>query len=123
MRFSKVVRSIEFIGMSLPFNAITLDAGFMIAESAEMGLLVGLVGSAMSTMTTWAVSPTFSLIQMYLSDSMVNVEKPMLAALIPILWSYERKRCKYSRLFKSSFAIIFSLGKKNEFSGNPGIQR
>ena len=50
----------------LPFNAITLLAGFMMAESAEIGLRIGLVGSDMSMMTTWAVSPTFSRTQMYL---------------------------------------------------------
>ena len=38
----------------LPFRAITLDAGFMIAESAEIGLLVGLLESAKSMMTTCA---------------------------------------------------------------------
>ena len=36
------------------FKAITLLAGFMIALSALMGLLMGLVGSLMSMMTTWA---------------------------------------------------------------------
>lgn len=66
-----------------PFNAMTLDFGFMMAESAEIGLLVGLLASAMSIITTCATSPTFSLTQIYLSDSMVRVEKPMFAALIP----------------------------------------
>lgn len=66
---------------------MTLDAGFMIAESAEIGLFVGLLASAKSTITTCAVSPIFSLTQMYLSDSMVRVEKPMLAELMPIFWS------------------------------------
>ena len=51
---------------NLPFNAMTLLAGFMMAESAEIGLLMGLVGSDMSMITTWAVSPTFSRTQMYL---------------------------------------------------------
>ena len=54
------------IGFHLPFNAMTLLAGFMMAESAEIGLLMGLVGSDMSMMTTCAVSPTFSRTQMYL---------------------------------------------------------
>lgn len=62
---------------------MTLDLGFMIAESADIGLLVGFCGVAMSMMTTCAVSPTFSLTQINLSDSMVRVENPMLAALIP----------------------------------------
>ena len=39
-------------GSHLPFNAMTLLAGFMMAESAEIGLLMGLVGSDMSMMTT-----------------------------------------------------------------------
>merc|ERR1719334_1449998 len=56
----------------------------MIAESAEMGLRIGLATSAMSRITTCAVSPTFSRMQMNLSDSMVSVENPMLAGLIPI---------------------------------------
>ena len=66
---------------------MTFEAGFMMAESAEIGLLVGFVASAMSTITTCAVSPTFSLMQMYLSDSIVSVENPMLAELMPIFWS------------------------------------
>jgi hypothetical protein len=36
----------------LPFKAMTLLAGFMMAESAEMGRLIGLVGSDMSIITT-----------------------------------------------------------------------
>ena len=67
----------------LPFKAMTLEAGFMMAESAEMGLRIGLVGSDMSMITTWFVSPTFSRTQMYLSDSMVRLPKPMLLALMP----------------------------------------
>lgn len=71
----------------IPFRAITLLAGFMMALSAEMGLRMGLLGSAMSMMTTWACSPTFSLTQMNLSDSMVSVLNPILAGLIPRFWS------------------------------------
>jgi hypothetical protein len=71
----------------LPFRAITLQAGFMMAESAVNGLLMGFVGSCKLMMTTCAVSPTFSRTQMNLSDSMVRVLNPMLAALIPILVS------------------------------------
>lgn len=56
----------------LPFKAMTLLVGFIMALSAEMGLLNGLVGSDMSTITTWFWSPTFSLMQMNLSDSMVR---------------------------------------------------
>ena len=72
----------------LPFNAITRDAGFMIAESAEIGLLIGFWGVAMSTMTTWAASPTFSRTHMNLSDSMVSVANSNGCALIPIFWSW-----------------------------------
>ena len=68
---------------------MTLLVGFMMAESAEMGLRMGLAVSAMSMMTTWAVSPTRSRTQMYLSDSMVRVENPMLAALMPTFWSWK----------------------------------
>lgn len=56
----------------LPFRAMTLLVGFMMALSAEIGLLIGLVGSDMSTITTWFCSPTFSRMQMNLSDSMVR---------------------------------------------------
>ena len=62
---------------------MTLLAGFIMAESADIGRLIGLEESFMSIMTTWAVSPTFSRIQMNLSDSIVRVLNPMLAALIP----------------------------------------
>ena len=68
---------------NLPFSAITLDFGFIMAESAEMGLRVGLLASAKSIITTCAVSPTFSRTHMNLSDSIVRVENPMLAALMP----------------------------------------
>lgn len=73
--------------LDIPLSAMTLLAGFMIALSAEMGLRMGVFGSAMSMITTWACSPTFSRIQMNLSDSMVRVLKPMLAGLIPKFWS------------------------------------
>ena len=36
----------------LPFKAMTLEAGFMIAESAVMGLRIGLAESARSMMIT-----------------------------------------------------------------------
>ena len=73
------------------FNAMTLEAGFMMAESAEMGRRIGLVWSAISMITTWFVSPTFSRTQMNLSDSIVRLLKPMLAAPIPTLVSWRRK--------------------------------
>lgn len=73
----------------LPLRAMTLLAGFMMALSAEMGRRMGLLGSAMSMMTTCACSPTFSRMQMNLSDSMVRVLNPMLAGLIPRFWSWD----------------------------------
>jgi len=76
--------------MSAPFRAIILAVGCMMAESAVMGLRVGLLGSDISMITTWFCSPTFSRTQMNLSDSMVRVLNPILAGLIPILVSYER---------------------------------
>ena len=72
--------------------AITFEAGFMMAESAEIGRRIGLTGSAMSIMTTWLVSPTFSRTQMNLSDSMVRLLKPTLAELMPTLVSWQKNR-------------------------------
>jgi len=62
---------------------MTLLAGFMMAESAEIGRRMGLAVSLRSIMTTCAVSPTFSRTQMNLSDSIVSVLNPMLVALMP----------------------------------------
>lgn len=64
-------------------SAITLLAGFMIAESADMGRLVGLLTSFMSIMTTCAVSLTFSRTQINLSDSMVRVLNEIELILMP----------------------------------------
>lgn len=75
---------------AFPFNASTLLAGFMMAESADIGLLIGLVGSFKSIITTWAVSPIFSRTQINLSDSMVRVLKLMLVGLIPTLVNCNR---------------------------------
>jgi hypothetical protein len=76
---------------ALPFKAITLEAGFMMAESAEMGRRMGLVGSCMSMITTCAVSATFSRTQMNLSLSIVSVLKLTLAWLIPMLVNCNHK--------------------------------
>ncbi len=70
---------------------MTLLVGFMIAESADMGRLMGFAVSFISMITTCAVSPTFSRMQMNLSDSMVRVENPILAALMPMFCSYNEK--------------------------------
>ena len=59
----------------------------MIAESAVMGLRMGFAESAKSMMMTCEVSPTFSLIQMNLSDSIVSVAKPICWTLMPTFWS------------------------------------
>ena len=67
----------------LPLRVMTLLVGFMMAESAVIGGLMGLVGSAMSMMMTKAVSLTFSRTQMNLSDSIVSELKPMFATLMP----------------------------------------
>lgn len=82
---------------ALPFRARTLLAGFMIAESADIGLRMGLVGSFRSIMTTWAVSPIFSRTQMNLSDSIVSVLKLILAGLIPTLVSCWRNKIELDR--------------------------
>ncbi len=42
-------------------RAMTLDTGFMMAESAEMGRRIKFVGSDMSMMTTWFWSPTYKM--------------------------------------------------------------
>ncbi len=69
--------------VALPLSAITLLAGFIMAESAVMGRRITLVGSVRSMMTTKFCSPVVSRTQMNRSDSKVSVLKPMLAALMP----------------------------------------
>lgn len=86
---------------------MTLLAGFMMAESADIGLRIGLELSFISMMITWAVSPTFSRTQMYLSDSIVRVLNPMFAALIPTFWSYEQSK-------KREIFIFFYLNKHHK---------
>lgn len=72
-----------------PFSAITLLAGFMMAESALMGRRIGLLVSFISMMTTCAVSPTFSRTQMNLSDSIVSVLNVIVPVLIPAFESWK----------------------------------
>lgn len=74
-----------------PFSAITLLAGFMIAESALMGRRMGLAESFMSMMTTWLAPFTFSRTQMNLSDSIVSVLNEIEFALIPAAVSCHRR--------------------------------
>ena len=61
----------------LPFSASTLEVGFMMAESAEIGLRIVEAGSLRSMMITSVVPPTFSLKQIKLSDSIVRVANPI----------------------------------------------
>uniref|UniRef100_A0A8W7PT82 Uncharacterized protein n=1 Tax=Anopheles coluzzii TaxID=1518534 RepID=A0A8W7PT82_ANOCL len=67
------------------FSAITLLAGFMIAESALIGRRIGFCASFMSMITTCAVSPTFSRTQMNLSDSIVRLVNEIELALMLML--------------------------------------
>lgn len=83
----------------LPLRAMTLLAGFIMALSAEIGLRIGLFGSFMSIITTCACSPTFSRMQMNLSDSMVKVLNPMLAGFMPRFWSCKENN-KYCKITK-----------------------
>ncbi len=76
-------RKLKLIKFRLPFNAITLLIGFIMAESAVIGLFIGLFGSAMSMIITKAVSLTFSRTQINLSDSIVSELKPIFVTLIP----------------------------------------
>ena len=76
---------------TLPLSAITLLAGFIMAESAEIGRLVGLALSFISTITTCAVSLTFSRTQMNLSDSMVRVLNEMELLLMPMFRSCKQE--------------------------------
>jgi hypothetical protein len=73
----------------LPFNAITLLNGFIIAESAVIGRLIGLFESAISMIITKAVSLTFSRTQINLSDSIVSELNPIFVTLIPTFCSYK----------------------------------
>lgn len=88
---------------------MTLLAGFMMALSAEMGLRMGVLGSAMSMITTWVCSPTFSRMQMNLSDSMVKVLKPMLAGLMPKFWSWETKERRSKACWPMLLQMAFSV--------------
>lgn len=62
------------------------------AESAVIGRRTKSFAFARSMITTWFCSPTVSRTQMNLSDSIVRVLKPMLAALMPRLWSWEKNQ-------------------------------
>lgn len=65
------------------------------AESPDIGLRMGFVGSDMSMMTTWAASVLFSLMQMNLSLSIVRVLKEMLDGWMPTLVSC---KCSWKRI-------------------------
>jgi len=113
----------EHAHVHIPLRAMTLLAGFIIAESADIGLLIGLAESFMSMITTWAVSPTFSLTQMNLSDSIVRVLKLTLLALIPTAVSCKNKKQPSNCFFRSKirhnlniWLVLFQL-----FSGRGKI--
>ena len=85
--------------IDLPLRAITLLAGFMIAESALIGRRIGLFASFISIITTWAVSPTFSRTQMNLSDSIVSVLNDIEFVLMPTFVSWKKKKKKEKKLW------------------------
>ena len=96
--------------------ALTLDAGFIIAESADIGLLIGCCGVAISIMTTWLESPIFSRTQIYLSDSIVRVLNPIVAALMPTDVSCklgdDMRQCGGTHV---SLLFLLFCSKRNEF--------
>uniref|UniRef100_A0A2M4D0M1 Putative secreted protein n=1 Tax=Anopheles darlingi TaxID=43151 RepID=A0A2M4D0M1_ANODA len=69
------------------FSAITLLAGFMMAESALIGRRIGFCASFISMITTCAVSPTFSRTQINLSDSIVRLVNEIELGLMLMLVS------------------------------------
>lgn len=70
--------------IKVPFKARILELGFIKAESAVIGRLKGCMGKFMSMMTTLFCGAV-SLMQMYLSDSIVTCVKFMNCVLIPML--------------------------------------
>lgn len=78
----------------------------MIAESAVIGRRVGLVGFAISMITTDDLSGACSLTQMNLWLSMVRVAKPIFWGLIPKAVSY---------------TIFNEFDQNMQVSGLPGI--
>lgn len=82
----------------------------MIAESAEMGRLMGLLGSARSMIVTCELSGFFSRTQMNLSDSMVNVLKVIFSGVIPKLVSC---RCSVNLIGSCRAVILFNTREGN----------
>ena len=76
---------------TVALRAITLLTGFIKADSAVIGRLIGVVGEAMSTMTTLLLAPV-SRMQMNLSDSMVTFVKEMNCWLTPMLGNCKQER-------------------------------
>ena len=73
-------------------SAMTLLFGFISAESAVIGLLMGCMGCSMSMITTLFVPPEaapISRTQMYFSLSMVRLVKEMYCWLMPRLGSLQ----------------------------------
>lgn len=84
------------------FKAMIFCSGFIMAESAVIGLLRGVDGLAVSIITTWFCAPV-SLTQIYFSDSMVQFVKVINCGLTPTLVS-----CKYKKQ-----ALVSSLRLRN----------
>jgi hypothetical protein len=78
------------LGFEIPFSASKFCVGFIIADSAVIGLLTGFVGFAISIITTEDLfgSVDGSRTQMYFSDSIVKVAKLIELGLIPTAVSY-----------------------------------
>ena len=67
---------------------MTLETGFMIADSAVIGRRCTSVGLVMSMMTTCTVPFNSSRMQMNFSDSIVSVAKLMNCGWMPTLVSW-----------------------------------
>ena len=80
---------------TVAFSAITLEAGFINAESAVMGRFNGVNGAARSTMTTELDGPV-SRMHMNLSLSIVTLVKEINCWLIPRLGSCKNKQPLFS---------------------------
>lgn len=87
------------------------------AESAVMGLRIGLAASARSMMTTCEVSATFSRTQMNLSDSIVRVANPICCTLMPTFWSCDMKGGSRGRGEKRGEETKERGGGRNERKG------
>lgn len=110
---------------------MTLEAGFIMADSAVIGLRIGLPGSDRSIITTWEVSPTFSRTQMNLSDSIVKLANPICCTLMPTFCNWGRERGKVKgkvkkttrlRFFKQKRATQVAIFAFYEYGGDAYLQ-